>query len=555
MNGPARPPEATSGPPGALPACSAGLAALAVVLWRALPALIGQPLAPLVLVPALMSTAAGGLVPCLAPRRIPAEAVPRQLGRLSLALALALCAQPGFFFALARVAPLAGWFLAQTPQPRPVALAALCVVVAAPFFVGGWLVALALADRRADAGRAWAGVLAGGAIGALVALVVVPAVASGGAVEIPYAGGRRESGALLARWGVSSRVLVRPLRGDEAATALALGGLHSGPLPEQLGLVVDDVPYANVVRHRAGDESGWEPASLAALAHGIRRDPRVLVVGAGGGSDVLVARALGDGPIRAVEPDALVVRVVEEDLAGFSGRPFSLAGVEAVVADGRAFLRRDPSAYDLILAPGAPGLPRLLPSGGDRLATREAFGELLARLAPDGLLSRRFSAGERPLLRFVATARAALEDAGAEAPWAHLFIAAAGDVANMIVKRSPFTVGEVAVLEARCRGLGFEVVYSPAREGAGAIARFVRAEDPVGFLAGLSYDATPVGDDRPFLLRQLRPRDLFLGGSRGAGTADRALVAVRNLLCIALVPALAAALVPLRRRAPSDGVT
>ena len=196
--------------------------------------------------------------------------------------------------------------------------------------------------------------------------------------------------------------------------------------------------------------------------------------------------------------------------------------METVIDEGRTFLRRDRSTYDIIQATVVYG--RLAPSAGaftfteDHLYTREAFRDYLARLAPEGMLSFSRFVYEKRILRLVATARAALEAGGAAAPWAHVFIAAERGLANVIVKRDPFTVGEVALLERRCRELGFDVLHSPAREGEGPLAGAPARPRADEFLAALPFDASPVDDDRPFFYYLLRPADFFRAGSRsGAG--------------------------------------
>ena len=592
------------------------LLALELVLSRIFSVLMWYHFVSLVISLALFGITASGLLVFLLPRRFPAAEAPRWMGRASLALALATLALWCFFFLLARTPQLAYRILAPFHQPQYepfgsvmaqgllergqlLPLAVLYLVSALPFFFGGFVATLALARYRGEAARVYAWDLAGAGLGCLgafalltavdpfTALAVLAALAAAGAavffreagarawrtgalllalaaaglaaataaaglVEIKFVRGRYQPDILRTRWNSYSRVAVWPLRGGQAEASWGMSRRYRGALPEQLGLVVDDTGYSTIVRHRPGDDLAWARANLLALPHLLRRDPRVLIIGPGGGKDILVARAMGEGPIRAVEINPLVVRAAEEDFADFSGRPYSLPGVEAVVDEGRTFLRRDRASYDIIQATVVYG--RLAPSAGaftfteDHLYTREAFGDYLARLAPEGMLSFSRFIHEKRILRLVATARAALETGGATAAWAHVFIAAERGLANVIVKRDPFTVGEVALLEARCRELGFEVLHSPAREGSGPLARLLRAARAEEYLAALPFDASPVDDDRPFFYYLLRPADFLRGAAPAPDFDDRGLLLLRNLLVTVLLLVALCIFLPLALR-------
>ena len=595
------------------------LLALELVLSRIFSVLMAYHFVSLVVSLALFGITASGLLVFLFPRRFPAARAPRWMGRASLALALSTLALWGFFFLLDRMPHAAYRILAPFHQPfyepfgsgmpgglvereQFLPLALLYLVSATPFFFGGFVATIALSSYRREAARVYAWDLAGAGIGCLGALVLLTAfdpftalaalaalaaagaalffreagerawrtgavlfaltaaglaaaTAAGGLVEIRFVRGRYQPDILRERWNSFSRVAVYPLRSGQGEGSWGMSRLYRGALPEQLGLVVDDTGYSTIVRHRPGDDLSWARASLLSLPHLLRRDPRVLIIGPGGGKDILVARAMGEGPIRAVELNPLVVSAVEEDFADFSGRPYSLPGVEVVVDEGRTFLRRDRSSYDIIQATFVYGL--LPPSAGaftfteDHLHTREAFGDYLAHLAPEGMLSFSRFVHEKRILRLVATARAALEEGGAQAPWAHIFIAAERGLANVIIKRDPFTVGEVALLEQRCRELGFDVLHSPAREGDGPLAGLLRAGKAEEFLASLPFDASPVDDDRPFFHYLLRPADfLRAGAGQAPDFYDRGLLLMRNLLVAVLLLVALCILVPLARYGP-----
>ncbi len=589
-----------------------------LVLVRIFSVLMSYHFVSLILSLALFGITAGGLAVYLAPGRFPAERTGAQLERATLLLGAALLALWAFFFALSRRPLLAYRLLAPFHQPffepfgpRPAApgllsaeqalpLAVLYLLAALPFLCGGFAVTIALTRWAHRAALVYGWDLAGAGLGAcgafalltaldpfsaLAALAAVAAVgalciptgaparrrapavllaavgaglaawsAAGDLVELKFVRGRYQPDLKLALWDATSRVAVFPLRGGQAEGSFGMSRTFRGEVPEQLGLVVDDTGYTTMARHRPGDDLAWARANLLSLPYRLRESPSALIIGPGGGKDILIARAAGAGAIRAVEVNPLVVRAVQQEFAEFSGRPYTLPGVEGIVDEGRTFLRRDARRYDVIQATVVYG--NLAPSAGaftfteDHLYTTEAFHDYFDRLAPGGVLAISRFVHERRIQRLVATARAALEERGAAAPAAQVFIASERGLATVLAKLSPFTVGEAAFLERACRELGFEVLYSPLRQGAGPFYDLLRAADAAAYAETLAYDITPVDDDRPFFHYLLRPRDFFRAGWGGASPDfdDRALVLVRSLLAVAAVAVLAFLILPLLAR-------
>jgi hypothetical protein len=112
----------------------------------------------------------------------------------------------------------------------------------------------------------------------------------------------------------------------------------------------------------------------------------VLIVGAGSGSDVAVALDRGAKHIDAVEIDPVIQRL-GKDL--HPEQPYADPRVTAIVDDGRAFLRRTDSRYDLVVFALPDSLTLVSTSANLRLEsfllTEEAFQEVRDRLALDGV--------------------------------------------------------------------------------------------------------------------------------------------------------------------------
>jgi spermidine synthase len=591
------------------------LLALELTLSRIFSVLMWYHFVSLIVSLALFGITVSGLAVFLAPRRFPRETAAAWMGRASLALALALLGLWSFFLLLARSPQLAYRILAPFHQPQyepfgagkvtlldssqVLPLVVLYLVSALPFIFGGFIATLALTRYQDSVARVYAWDLAGaglgcvaafalltwldpfatlavlaffaalaawlffresggrvGALGALalgaLALCLGAATARGGIVELKFVRGRYQPDLLLTRWNSYSRVAVWPLRTGQGEASWGMSRSYRGPIPEQYGLVVDDTGYTTIARYRPGDELGWARANLLSLPYRVREEARALIVGPGGGKDILIALANGAAAVRAVELNPLVVRAVQDDFGDFSGRPYTLPRVEKVVDEGRTFLAHDPSFYDVIQATVVYG--RLAPAAGaftfteDHLYTTEAFQTYLDRLAPGGMLAFSRFIYEKRILRLVATARAALEARNISDAPGCIFIAAERGLASVLIKNAPFTPEELERLQLRCRELGFQVLYAPGGEGDSPIAELLRAPDAAAHLAALPFDASPVGDDRPFYYYLMRPRDFLRSGAALAPDfEDRGLLLMRNLLftvlglvalCIALPLAL-----------------
>lgn len=117
--------------------------------------------------------------------------------------------------------------------------------------------------------------------------------------------------------------------------------VQSGPHGREL--IVDET-FASL--HRSDGPATacvWDAIAAPALLL-VRRRPRVLVLGLGGGSAARIVRALiPDAELIGVEIDADVVAAAREHF------DLDALGVEICVEDALAFLHRDRRRYDLIL--------------------------------------------------------------------------------------------------------------------------------------------------------------------------------------------------------------
>lgn len=205
---------------------------------------------------------------------------------------------------------------------------------------------------------------------------------------------------------VARTVLVRP--GPLIATLVSVGAmagilLLEGPARDRneiwspyyritSGIAGGDVPFVlvNGIPHQAmwrADDDRKEPlyGQLYEWFPG-RSFDRVLIVGAGTGSDTSIALRRGAGRVDAVEIDPSILDLGRER---HPDRPYDDTRVAAHVNDGRAFLRNSTDRYDLIIFAQTDSLSLVTSTSNLRLEsflfTREAFSSVGEHLTADGI--------------------------------------------------------------------------------------------------------------------------------------------------------------------------
>lgn len=443
-------------------------------------------------------------------------------------------------------------------------LTVIFLVAAVPFVVGGLAIALALTHWPGRVNRIYAFDLVGSACGcglvivllhwldgpsAALALGVLPLVAalwlrrswavsallacaiaatainaSTNWIRVRIARSNVQGPMLYERWNAFSRVSVfvsLPWRGwwvrpDTAEPAISA-----------LGIQIDGEAFTPLLQYR-GDLQAVRVvlSDIANVAYHVRpHTERALVIGAGGGKDVLAALVAGTQRVRAVELNPLIaLDVVSDRFRDFSGDLYHLPQVELVVGEGRTVLRHDSNHYNVIQismvdtsAASAAGAYALTENS---LYTLEAAQEFLRHLQPGGIVTNTWI--NFPNLeggnRLVALYAEALRREGFPRVETRLAVLAS-PLPHLTVLACPdgFSPGEVQALRTLATRLGFTALYLPGDplDGAGAsndvavIRKLVSGVDLPTFFDDYRLDLRPVTDDRPFFFYQQRFRDTW----------------------------------------------
>ena len=275
-------------------------------------------------------------------------------------------------------------------------------------------------------------------------------------------------------------------------------------------------------------------------------EPRVLVIGVGGGRDVIAAQRFGASHVTGVELDPLTVELVSERLAELDAGYFRGPQVELIASEGRHFVKRTNQRFDVIQITGVDTLA-VTAQGAYVLAenylyTVEAFGEYLDKLAPGGLLSigtgQWDSNNPRATARMVSVARRALLERGAAQPQRHIVVITSDRLlAEVIIKSEPFTPAQIRTLKQNATELGFRplLLGDESHPVFHALATAEGAERQA-LLDRLRYVVHAITDDSPFFFRFFRWKDLPRASDLGPMHAS----ALGQLVLAALLVSLTA---------------
>ena len=546
---------------------------------------------------AMFGMTVGAVLVYIFPRRFAPEWVHRHL---------ALCA---LLFSLTMV----GSFLVHLAVPFGTRGSILLtyVVITVPFVFSGICVCLALTRFPKEVSRLYAADLAGAALGCILlkflldltdgptAVFAVAAMAGAGAflyacaprtgrlrtaaaatvlllglfavwhtslsrrqapiLRLAWAKGVEEPVPIYEKWNSFSRVSVY---GTPDVRVLPLGWALSETLMSQdfltaqLMLVIDS-GASTILTGFDGDLTKLEylKYDLVNLAHFLRADARVLVVGAGGGRDVLTALVFNQRSVLGVEINENILDTVNRVYGDFTGHLDQNLKVRFVNDEARSFISRQVEKYDILqislIDTWAATVAGAFVLSENTLYTVEAWRTFLSHLAPRGILTvSRWYFRDRPgeMYRVVSLAVAALKAEGVANPRDHIIIArkmyrdetgvAPDGIGTILVCRDPFSAEDVSILGRVANRMRFEIMLSPAFSADPAFTAMTSGGDAAAFYRSFPLNVSAPTDDSPFFFHMLRLGDIFKGEAilnQGAVTFNLKAVYVLGMVLIEVV--------------------
>ena len=529
---------------------------------------------------ALLGYGAAGALLAVAPR-VRGEDVDGRLATFSLSAA---CSITLTCLAIAYV-PFHPFTLHEAPWSQLGWMVVTYLAVTSPFFLCGLCIALALTVGAQDVGRLYFSDLLGAALGCLgvVSLIWVlstPGTVCAASVLLAVAGVCFTQGAERRRWLLTGGAVAAVVLAIGTAKVI-----RYQPSPEKfLAAVLNNPDEAMVTSHRwtpfyrtdvfrfvdeeksrSGSYAGWgvshkwrdqaaarapqtryiahdgdacavmygfqgDPVELElfdhhvmATPHMVKDQPRVLVIGVGGGADIVNAIRHEAEHITGVELDPATVDVLVEEERVFTGNLPGRSDVTLVTGEGRSYLRHSDERWDLIQLSGVDTLAALS-TGAYVLAesylyTVEAMTEFLDHLSSDGIISFLVADYDqdfdfpRHTVRQLSLMTEAMSRQGVEEPRRHVAMIASGEglpMVSTLLKKSPFTPSEVASLRAFADSRGFEVWALPGVESDRIHSHYLNLEpaEREEFLLAHPLMLEATTDDRPFFFNFYRWRNL-----------------------------------------------
>ena len=308
----------------------------------------------------------------------------------------------------------------------------------------------------------------------------------------------------FARWDPLARIdiLRNRAEGDPTHYAFLIDERYTGPRPPSLLMTLDMGAITPIIGAARGAEGDVLRSSLIAAPYQIGPRRSALIVGPGGGVDILNALVHGATAVTGVEVNRTEVALMRGAYADYSGGLYLDPRVRVFEDEARSFVRRSPDRYDVIamtvvdsyaaLTAGAYALTE------NYLYTAEAMHDYLTHLSPLGVLAVTRWYREPPLeiARTVGIAEAALRGLGHDQPDRSIAVLRHGNLGLVLVRNEAFTSAEMQSVRAFADAHRFTVAFDP----------FAPSD-----LLELARVNAPPTDDRPFFFDTVSLGDVMRG--------------------------------------------
>jgi len=542
---------------------------------------------------ALLGLGIGGIYVFLLSRRLPVE----RLGRLAAIACLlqAACALLALTVLLSlRLNLSISWTWLFSLAGAQFLLVILLLVI--PFFFGGVALSLVLRHYSAQVNWLYFADLLGAGLGCLLIvlafdwlggiasiflIVLLPIVAAAmfalfaddrkllpltlalgivllalGALNVPtqwlrirFPKGEVETNPVYEKWNAYSRVAVYPpnllSKNHERWDA------DKAVPVDRMGIDIDAGAWTSIVQFDGKlDKLAYLRSDIAAVPYRFTPKQNVLIIGSGGGQDVLIALLFGTRRVTAVEMNPIMFTIVNDRFGDFSGRVYQHPDVRAVIDEARSYIRHSPERYDIIQATlvdtFAASVAGAYALSENYLYTQEAFDDYWNHLNDDGILAmtRWYQEPAPEILRLMTLSLAVMREHNVPHPEKHIVITRQEFRATFLLKKSEFTSAEIATLHAAAEQGDFEIVYPPFSSGDSDFKKLLA--QPAEFVRAYPADIAAPTDDKPFFFYFVKPSQnpfsTFAGMFQGENEPSTLLV---TLFLFLLVLALLFIFLPL----------
>jgi hypothetical protein len=323
-------------------------------------------------------------------------------------------------------------------------------------------------------------------------------------MKIEWKIGQKEGGIDFESWNSHSRVICSP-----PFNGPALFNSKSSSAPEsftkQIVLIIDSVAETTIPLYdRDLQKLAYLKFDVTNAGYYLRNNAKVLVIGVGGGRDVLSALVFGARDVTAVEINQTIINLLRNRYSQFN-QVSKDPRVHLINEDGRTFLIRTKETFDFIqislvdtLAATASGA---LIYTENSIYTVEAWRLAIQRLSDHGIFSFSYWYFEDwPIFhRFVYLAAAALRLENIDNPREHLLLLTNKTgkrcLGTLLVCRSPFSRQDLSKIKEVAARLGYRIAFDPEQADQ---SEDIQTLTQLDYRAEPNFLLAPPTDDRPF---------------------------------------------------------
>ncbi len=506
----------------------------------------------------LLGLGAGGVFVAVFERLRSMDPV-RLVSRCCLVAALAIF---GGYFAIARIQLNAFSLASEVGEVGKLLVIILFLFI--PFLAGGIAISTILGSRPEQINRLYGVDLLGAALGCALCIPLIYFLTPPGAVMLSgfamAVTGLRGSGrgigfaagvlAVLVTLGaIVARGSLPDVMPDETKT---LGNFNAEKSPvvmsrwspvfrvdvmkhpflrDEAYIINHDGQMGSVLHHFDGNVDGLAELSADSRSFPfktLKERPKVLIIGAAGGHEILTSLFFRAEHITGVELNPITYSLLTTHFADFSGRLPEREDVTLINGEGRAFLKQADQKFDLVwlVAPDSYAAMNAATSGAfvlseSYLYTAEMIRDAMDHLNPGGFLCAQFGEldyADRPnrTARYVSTARHVYEERGVKDFAKRVMVATAPDIppfvlSTVLLKQEPFTPAERQRFGAAVKAVPGSLVrhgHGPGERNAVTNQVIHLPSDQLEqWMSKQPYDLSPVLDNAPFFWHFTRFRD------------------------------------------------
>ncbi|MCJ7786735.1 hypothetical protein MUP06_00770, partial [Patescibacteria group bacterium] len=343
-------------------------------------------------------------------------------------------------------------------------------------------------------------------------------------IKVSYVKGEKETNLIYQKWSPVGRVVVSPMKENTIHAWGLSQNYKPEKYPEQLQIMIDGAAGTNLekITDNLEKDLGYLKYDITSMAYYIAPKSRSLIIGFGGGRDILTSLLFGFKEIEGVEINPVMKEIICQRFKDYSGKICEMKNVKLITGEGRSYVTQSPVKYSLIqlslIDSWAATVAGAYALSENSLYTKEAFLEYFKHLEEDGILTISRFVFEPPqqTIRALSLCRAALEENGVQNFGRNIMIFKTPVfynkdlfVSSLMCKKSAFTDEEIEKAENIAKEMAFDIVYTPLSQKDNYFTKFILETNVKQFYKNYPFRIEPPTDNEGFFFHMLKLKDFW----------------------------------------------